>query len=238
MKKSTSPQKASYSRSISMHIVVHIKQGESKPYFRFQLGNVYITKNILIIKKRTDSRKSFGNRCGSAPEVIQELHYLSTVLFWKNKKQLPEENNWTWVKGPVLISLAEDKIALIWSATQACFFLQALYSSLQRLWDDTKVFDSSYTTIQCSLFYEKTTPLWSQQTSFWNNWEATREARMLQVPIKETWISSGCLGLLLVCAFSFLFFFNGSVRISFRKVEIIENFHHKSARNRKVLILS
>ena len=34
-----------------MHIVVHIKQGESKPYFRFQLGNVYITENILIIKK-------------------------------------------------------------------------------------------------------------------------------------------------------------------------------------------
>ena len=34
-----------------MHIVVDIKQGESKPYFRFQLGNVYITKNILIIKK-------------------------------------------------------------------------------------------------------------------------------------------------------------------------------------------
>ena len=100
--------------------------------------------------------------------VIQELHYLSTVLFWKNKKQLPEENNWTWVKRPVLISLAEDKIALIWSATQASFFLQALYSSLQRLWNDTKVFDSSYTTIQCSLFYEKTTPLWFQQTSFLN----------------------------------------------------------------------
>ena len=49
--------------------------------------------------------------------VIQELHYLSTVLFWKNKKQLPEENNWTWVKRPVLISLAEDKIAPIWSTT-------------------------------------------------------------------------------------------------------------------------
>ena len=147
---------------------MHIKQGESKPYFRFQLGNVHITKNILIMKNLTDSRKSCGNRCGSAPEVIQELHYLSTVLFWKNKKQLPEENNWTWVKRPVLISLAEDKIALIWSATQACFFLQALYSSLQRLWNDTKVFDSSYTTIQCSLFYEKTTPLWFQQTSFLN----------------------------------------------------------------------
>ena len=60
--------------------------------------------------------------------VIQELHYLSTVLFWKNKKQLPEENNWTWVKRPVLISLAEDKIAPIWSTTQACFFFT---SSLQ-----------------------------------------------------------------------------------------------------------
>ena len=163
-----------------------MKQGESKPYFRFQLGNVYITKNILIMKNLTDSRKSCGNRCGSAPE----LHYLSTVLFWKNKKQLPEENNWTWVKRPVLISLAEDKIAPIWSTTQACFFLQALYSSLQGQWNDTKLFYSSYTTIQCSLFYEKTTPLWSHQTSFLNNWEATSEARMLQAPIKGRKISA------------------------------------------------
>ena len=106
-----------------------MKQGEAKPYFRFQLGNVYIAENILIMKNLTDSRKSCGNRCGSAPEVIQELHYLSAVLFWKNKKQLPEENNWTWVKRPVLISLAEDKIALIWSTTQACFFF--FTSSLQ-----------------------------------------------------------------------------------------------------------
>ena len=45
------------------------------------------------MKNLTDSRKSCGNRCGSGPEVIQKLHYLSTVLFWKNKKQLPEENN-------------------------------------------------------------------------------------------------------------------------------------------------
>ena len=141
-----------------------MKQGESKPYFRFQLGNVYITKNILIMKNLTDSRKSCGNRCGSAPE----LHYLSTVLFWKNKKQLPEENNWTGVNRPVLISLAEDKIAPIWSTTQACFFLQALYSSLQGQWNDTKLFYSSYTTIQCSRFYEKTTLLWFQQTSFLN----------------------------------------------------------------------
>ena len=170
---------------------MHIKQGESKPYFKFQLGNVYITKNILIMKNLTDSRKSCGNRCGSAPEVIQKLHYLSTVLFWKNKKQLPEENNWTWVKRPVLISLAEDNIAPIWSTTQACFFfLQALYSSLQRQWNDTKLFYSSYTIIQCSLLYEKTTPLWSQQTSFLNNWEATREERTLQVPIKGPKISA------------------------------------------------
>ena len=46
------------------------------------------------MKNLTDSRKIFGNRCGSAPEVIQELKYSSTVLFWeKKKKQLPEENN-------------------------------------------------------------------------------------------------------------------------------------------------
>ena len=45
------------------------------------------------MKNLIDSRKIFGNRCGSAPEVIQELNYSSTVLFWEKKKQLPEENN-------------------------------------------------------------------------------------------------------------------------------------------------
>ena len=37
------------------------------------------------MKNLTDSRKICGNRCGSAPEVIQEFHYSSTVLFWKKK---------------------------------------------------------------------------------------------------------------------------------------------------------
>ena len=87
-------------------------------------------------------------------------------------------------------------------------------------------------------FYAKSTPLWSQQISFLSDHEqesikleATREARMLQGPIrgrkisaklpnrcrgarvtvrlgmfqaKETWISSGRLGLWLVCVFTFL----------------------------------
>ena len=35
-----------------------------------------------------------------------------------------------------------------------------------------------------TFLYEKNTPLWSQQISFLNDYEATREARMLQAPIK------------------------------------------------------
>ena len=46
---------------------------------------------------------------------------------------------------------------------------------------------------------------------------------MLQV--KETWISYGRLGLWLVCVFYLFTLFNASVRISFRNVRIIENFH-------------
>ena len=111
-----------------------------------------------------------------------------------------------------------------------------------------------------TFLYEKNTPLGSQQTSFLNDYEATREARMLQAPIKgrklarnwrtavegrvaillgmlhakETWISSGRLDLWLVCAFTFLPFFNASVRISSEKVI----FHYVSACKRQILILS
>ena len=49
---------------------------------------------------------------------------------------------------------------------------------------------SSDPTMQCSLFYEKNTPLWSQQISFLNDYEATRQARMLQAPITGRKISA------------------------------------------------
>ena len=70
----------------------------------------------------------------------------------------------------------------------------------------TKLFySSSDPTIQCSLFYEKSTPLRSQQISFLSDHEqegikleATPEARMLQGPIKGRKISAkltnGCRG--------------------------------------------
>ena len=168
-----------------------MKQGEAKPYFRFQLGNVYIAENILIMKNLTDSRKSCGNRCGSAPEVIQELHYLSTVLFWKNKKQLPEENNWTWVKRPVLISLAEDKIAPIWSTTQACFFFYKLFTVLFRGNEMIPSYSIPVTRL-FSVHFSTRKPLFYgfNKLPFWINWEATREARMLQAPIKGRKISA------------------------------------------------
>ena len=51
-------------------------------------------------------------------------------------------------------------------------------------------YSSSDPTIQCSLFYEKNTPLWSQQISFLNDSEATREAMMLPAPITGRKISA------------------------------------------------
>ena len=106
-------------------------------------------------------------------------------------KELPAENKWIWAKWPVWIRLTE-KIASIKRTTQAClFFFFPFYScftnSLQlssEAMKYTKLFYSrSDPTIQCSLFYEKNTPLWSQQISFLSDYEATREARMLQAPI-------------------------------------------------------
>ena len=175
-----------------------MKQGEAKPYFRFQLGNVYIAENILIMKNLTDSRKSCGNRCGSAPEVIQELHYLSAVLFWKNKKQLPEENNWTWVKRPVLISLAEDKNSpyLKYNSSLLFFspFLLLFYKLFTVLFRGNEMIPSILFQLHdYSVFtFLRENHSFMVSTSFLklNNWEATREARMLQAPIKGRKISA------------------------------------------------
>ena len=169
-----------------------MKQGEAKPYFRIQLGNVYIAENILIMKNIKDSRKSCGNRCGSAPEVIQELHYLSAVLFWKNKKQFPEENNWTWVKRPVLINLAEDKIAPIWRTTQTCcFFFYKLFTVLFRGNEMIPSYSIPVTRLFRVHFSTRKPLLYGfNKLPFWINWEATHESRMLQAPIKGRKISA------------------------------------------------
>ena len=90
------------------------------------------------------------------------------------------------------------KIAPIKSTTQACLFFFPFYScftsSLQFSSEAMKYtrlfYSSSDPIIQCSLFYEKNTPLWSQQISCLNDYEATRQARMLQTPIKGWKISA------------------------------------------------
>ena len=93
------------------------------------------------------------------------------------------------------------KIAPINTTTQVCLFFfffppfhSCFTSSLQfssEAMEYTKLFySSSDPTIQCSRFYEKNTPLWSRQISFLNDCETTRQARILQAPIKSRKISA------------------------------------------------
>ena len=90
------------------------------------------------------------------------------------------------------------KIAPIKSTTPACLFFFPFYScftsSLQFSSEAMKYmklfFSSLDPTIQCSLFYEENIPLWSQQISFLNDYETTRQARMLQAPITGRKISA------------------------------------------------
>ena len=75
------------------------------------------------------------------------------------------------------------------STTQACLFffpfvLLFCNSSSETMKYTKLFFSSSDPSIQCSLFYDKSTLSWSQQISFLYDYEATSEARMLQAPIK------------------------------------------------------
>ena len=91
------------------------------------------------------------------------------------------------------------KMAPIKRTTQACLFFffpfyfcctNSLQFSSEAMKYTKPFYSSSDPTIQCSLFYVKNTPLWPQQISFLNDYEASRQARMLQAPIRGWKISA------------------------------------------------
>ena len=84
---------ADYFIKVNFSIVVDMKQGESKPFFIFQLGNFLYYKIKLIMKNRTDFRKSVHVETGVDPCLRYYRNYIisSTFCFGK-KKQLTVEN--------------------------------------------------------------------------------------------------------------------------------------------------
>ena len=124
------------------------------------------------MRNLTDSHKSiFGNWCESAPEVIQNYTISSPFCFKElsvaGLNQL-NRNSSLLVFFPFL---------LLFSKLFIVFFRgNVMYNESYSIPVQTRLFCVHFST-------RKTVPLWSRQISFLNDYEATREARMLQAPI-------------------------------------------------------
>ena len=78
---------ADYSIKVSFHIVVDMKQAESKPFTRFQLGKSYNYKIKFIMKNRTDFRKSVLVETGVDPCLRYYRNYTVSLPFCFGKKK-------------------------------------------------------------------------------------------------------------------------------------------------------